>query len=50
MEAGRRAGVRICAVDYGYGKPEALAKWKPDYWVSDLRELAGHFREPVTAH
>ena len=31
MEAGRRAGVRICAVDYGYGKAEALAKWEPDY-------------------
>jgi phosphoglycolate phosphatase len=39
MEAGRRAGVRICAVAYGYGKPEALAKWEPDYQVSDLREL-----------
>ena len=42
MEAGRRAGVKICAVRYGYGKPEALARWKPDYWVSDLRELLGH--------
>lgn len=40
MEAGRRAGVRICAVRYGYGKAEELAKWAPDYWVSDLRELA----------
>jgi phosphoglycolate phosphatase len=39
MEAGRRAGVKICAVRYGYGDPEKLAKWKPDYWVSDLREL-----------
>jgi phosphoglycolate phosphatase len=39
MEAGRRAGVRICAVDYGYGAPEALAKWQPDFVVSDLREL-----------
>jgi len=39
MEAGRRAGVRICAVDYGYGGAEALARWKPDYSVSDLREL-----------
>lgn len=39
MEAGRRAGVRTCAVRYGYGKPEDLAKWEPDYWVSDLREL-----------
>jgi HAD superfamily hydrolase (TIGR01509 family) len=39
MEAGRRAGVKICAVRYGYGKTEELAKWEPDYWVSDLREL-----------
>lgn len=49
MEAGRRAGVRICAVDYGYGKNEALAKWEPDYWVSDLRELVDRPRESVTA-
>ena len=39
MEAGRRAGVKICAVRYGYGDPEHLARWEPDYWVSDLREL-----------
>jgi HAD superfamily hydrolase (TIGR01509 family) len=39
MEAGRRAGVKICAVTYGYGKREALAKFDPDYWVSDLGEL-----------
>ena len=42
MEAGRRAGVRTCAVSYGYGKPEDLAKWEPDYWVSDLRELLAY--------
>ena len=40
MEAGRRAGVKTCAVSYGYGKREELAKWNPDYWVSDLRALA----------
>jgi len=39
MEAGRRAGVKTCAVRYGYGDPRELAKWEPDYWVSDLREL-----------
>jgi HAD superfamily hydrolase (TIGR01509 family) len=39
MEAGRRAGIRICAVDYGYGKAEALDKWSPEYRLSDLREL-----------
>jgi HAD superfamily hydrolase (TIGR01509 family) len=40
MEAGRRAGVAICAVRYGYGDPSELARWEPDYWVDDLRELA----------
>lgn len=39
MEAGRRAGVRTCAVRYGYGKTDELARWSPDYWVGDLREL-----------
>jgi len=39
MEAGRRAGVRTCAVRYGYGKLTDLQKWSPDYWISDLREL-----------
>jgi HAD superfamily hydrolase (TIGR01509 family) len=39
MEAGKRAGVKTCAVLYGYGQREELAKWEPDYWVSDLREL-----------
>jgi phosphoglycolate phosphatase len=41
MEAGRRAGVKTCAVRYGYGKREQLALHNPDYWVDDLRELAG---------
>jgi HAD superfamily hydrolase (TIGR01509 family) len=41
MEAGRRAGVKICAVTYGYGDPVELAKWQPDHCVSDLRELVG---------
>lgn len=39
MEAGRRAGVKTCAVRYGYGDPEELARWNPDYWISDLGEL-----------
>jgi phosphoglycolate phosphatase len=39
MEAGRRAGVRICAVRYGYGSEEELARFEPDYWVDDLRAL-----------
>ncbi len=41
MEAGRRAGVKTCAVRYGYGSAEALAQWEPDFWISDLRELTG---------
>ncbi|SPE36291.1 HAD-superfamily hydrolase, subfamily IA, variant 3 [Candidatus Sulfopaludibacter sp. SbA6] len=40
MEAGKRAGVKTCAVRYGYGKPEELAKFEPDFWVDDLRALA----------
>ena len=40
MAAAKAAGVRVCAVRYGYGRVESLAKWNPDYWVDDLRELA----------
>jgi len=40
MEAGHRAGVKTCAVRYGYGKPEDLARFAPDFWIDDLRALA----------
>jgi phosphoglycolate phosphatase len=39
MEAGKRAGVKTCAVRYGYGNLEKMAAHQPDYWISDLREL-----------
>ena len=39
MEAGRRAGVKTCAVLYGYGDRDAMAHWEPDYWIEDPREL-----------
>ncbi len=39
MESGRAAGVKTCAVRYGYGNIDELARWRPDYWVDDLREL-----------
>ena len=39
MEAGRAAGVKICAVRYGYGDHAAMARYSPDYWIDDLREL-----------
>ncbi len=40
MEAGKRAGVKTCAVSYGYGKRDDLAQFQPDYWIDDLRELS----------
>ena len=39
MEAGRRAGVRLCAVRWGYGDVEAMEKWKPDYWIEEPSQL-----------
>ena len=42
MEAGRRAGVKTCAVLWGYGQREELAKWEPDYWIAHPAELLGH--------
>ena len=39
MDAGRRAGVKICGVRYGYGNIVEMEKFKPDFWISDLREL-----------
>lgn len=39
MEAGRRAGVRTCAVTYGYGTADEMKRFTPDFWIDDLREL-----------
>ena len=39
MEAGRRAGVKTCAVLWGYGQREQMARWEPDYWVEHPNEL-----------
>ena len=39
MEAGRRAGMRICAVSWGYGDPDELAVWEPDFWAHRPHEL-----------
>lgn len=39
IEAAHRAGVKSCAVTYGYGKREELALWQPDYWADNLAEL-----------
>jgi phosphoglycolate phosphatase len=40
MEAGRRAGVKTCAVLWGYGQREELLKWSPDYVIERPQELA----------
>jgi phosphoglycolate phosphatase len=39
MEAGRRAGVRLCAVRYGYGDQAEMARFEPEYWIDHPREL-----------
>jgi phosphoglycolate phosphatase len=39
MEAGRRAGVKTCAVLWGYGRREEMARWAPDYWIERPEDL-----------
>ncbi|MBL8221334.1 MAG: HAD-IA family hydrolase [Bryobacterales bacterium] len=41
MAAGRAAGVKICAVSWGYGNHAEMAAYQPDYWIEDLAALAG---------
>jgi len=35
MEAGRRAGVKTCAVTWGYGNVNDMRTHAPDYWIDD---------------
>ena len=39
MQAGRRAGVKTCAVLYGYGEREALLQCEPDYVIERPEQL-----------
>jgi len=39
MEAGRRAGVRTCAVTWGYGDLKAMRIHQPDFWIGAPEEL-----------
>ncbi|MBF0588429.1 MAG: HAD-IA family hydrolase [Magnetococcales bacterium] len=39
MEMARGAGVKRCAVTFGYHSRERLARAKPDYWVDAMPEL-----------
>lgn len=45
MEAGRRAGVQLCAVRYGYGDPAELARFQPEFWISQPQELLALVRD-----
>lgn len=40
LEAGRAAGSRICAVEYSLTPRETLQKYKPDYFIGSIKELA----------
>jgi phosphoglycolate phosphatase len=46
MEAGRRAGVRTCAVRWGYGDLAEMAGWTPDYWIDEPAELIRNISAP----
>jgi phosphoglycolate phosphatase len=48
MEAGRAAGVRLCAVRYGYGNQAEMSQWEPDFWIDDLRELVPEYAPGLT--
>ncbi len=51
MEAGKRAGVKTAAATYGYGQRADLARWEPDYWIDDLRQLSnGRLSHPELPH
>ncbi|MBI2689486.1 MAG: HAD family hydrolase [Acidobacteria bacterium] len=39
MAAGRAAGVRVCAVRYGYGNHEEMEAYSPDFWIGHPSEL-----------
>ncbi len=39
IEAAHRAGVKSCAVTYGYGQREDLAKCRPDYFADHISQL-----------
>lgn len=39
IEAGRRAGMRTCAVGWGYGDSEELKRLHPDLWIDQPQDL-----------
>jgi HAD superfamily hydrolase (TIGR01509 family) len=43
IEAGRRAGIRTCAVTWGYGDEQELVDARPDYWAHAPHELVADY-------
>jgi phosphoglycolate phosphatase len=43
IEAGHRAGIRTCAVTWGYGDRQQLADAKPDFWAHAPHELLADY-------
>lgn len=39
VEAGKRAGVKVCAVSYGYGNHAQMRSLQPDYWIDTPTSL-----------
>jgi len=39
MAAGRAAGVKVCAVRYGYGSHAEMQTYAPDFWIDHPSEL-----------
>jgi HAD superfamily hydrolase (TIGR01549 family) len=39
MAAGRAAGVRVCAVRWGYGNHAEMDEYAPDFWIAHPSEL-----------
>ena len=39
MVAGKAAGVKVCAVSYGYGQLDELRACRPDYWLDRFGAL-----------
>ncbi len=39
MEAGHRAGVKTCAVRWGYGDQQEMARFDPDFWIDHPSDL-----------
>ena len=44
MEAGRRAGCRLCAATYGYGTRRETLRWRPDFVIASFSRLTAVVR------